>query len=142
MFIRWDSQEEKFYIDHVCFCFYSEDKCGLGGRYGIVAWVTHIRWNEQVHLTNGSIKLFCYRATIQAIAVYLDAFQKIADAATNTRGKLIFYVSNYLHRKKKQRQLVSTNSLIIFLKKCKVIRRCIDSTMIVFFLFPHFLINS
>ncbi|RZF43869.1 hypothetical protein LSTR_LSTR007205 [Laodelphax striatellus] len=28
----------------------------------------------------------CLRATINAIAVYLDAFQKIADAATNTRG--------------------------------------------------------
>ncbi|XP_067003167.1 protein MTSS 2 isoform X4 [Anabrus simplex] len=28
----------------------------------------------------------CLRATIQAIAAYLDAFQKIADAATNTRG--------------------------------------------------------
>ncbi len=26
-------------------------------------------------------------ATIQAIAAYLDAFQKIADAATNSRGK-------------------------------------------------------
>ncbi|KAK7863008.1 hypothetical protein R5R35_014560 [Gryllus longicercus] len=29
----------------------------------------------------------CLRATIQAIAAYLDAFQKIADAATSTRGK-------------------------------------------------------
>nr|CAD7395503.1 unnamed protein product [Timema cristinae] len=29
---------------------------------------------------------FGFRATIQAIAAYLDAFQKIADAATNTRG--------------------------------------------------------
>ncbi|XP_075215913.1 uncharacterized protein LOC142321586 isoform X2 [Lycorma delicatula] len=28
----------------------------------------------------------CLRATINAIAAYLDAFQKIADAATNTRG--------------------------------------------------------
>ncbi|KAI5744399.1 hypothetical protein M8J76_001949 [Diaphorina citri] len=28
----------------------------------------------------------CLRATIHAIAAYLDAFQKIADAATNTRG--------------------------------------------------------
>ncbi|KAJ6643227.1 Protein MTSS 1 [Pseudolycoriella hygida] len=28
----------------------------------------------------------CLRATIQAIAAYLDAFQKIADAATNSRG--------------------------------------------------------
>ncbi|XP_049830429.1 protein MTSS 2 isoform X4 [Schistocerca gregaria] len=28
----------------------------------------------------------CLKATIQAIAAYLDAFQKIADAATNTRG--------------------------------------------------------
>ncbi|XP_065213751.1 protein MTSS 2 isoform X2 [Planococcus citri] len=28
----------------------------------------------------------CLRATIQAIAAFLDAFQKIADAATNTRG--------------------------------------------------------
>lgn len=29
---------------------------------------------------------FKSRATIQAISVYLDAFQKIADAATNSRG--------------------------------------------------------
>lgn len=29
----------------------------------------------------------CLRATIQAISAYLDAFQKIADAATNTRGE-------------------------------------------------------
>ncbi|XP_052133151.1 protein MTSS 1-like [Frankliniella occidentalis] len=29
----------------------------------------------------------CLRATLQAIAAYLDAFQKIADAATNARGK-------------------------------------------------------
>ncbi|XP_035913937.1 uncharacterized protein LOC118512906 isoform X7 [Anopheles stephensi] len=28
----------------------------------------------------------CLRATIQALAAYLDAFQKIADAATNSRG--------------------------------------------------------
>lgn len=32
--------------------------------------------------------LKCFSATIQAISVYLDAFQKIADAATNSRGKL------------------------------------------------------
>jgi len=31
-----------------------------------------------------------YRATIQAIGAYLDAFQKIADAATNARGNLFF----------------------------------------------------
>lgn len=30
---------------------------------------------------------FFYSATIQAIAAYLDAFQKIADAATNSKGK-------------------------------------------------------
>lgn len=31
--------------------------------------------------------LYVYSAAIQAIAAYLDAFQKIADAATNSRGK-------------------------------------------------------
>ena len=31
---------------------------------------------------------FNFRAAIQALAAYLDAFQKIADAATNSRGKL------------------------------------------------------
>lgn len=31
-----------------------------------------------------------YRATIHAIGAYLDAFQKIADAATNARGNLFF----------------------------------------------------
>lgn len=33
------------------------------------------------------IYLHFYSATIQAISAYLDAFQKIADAATNSRGK-------------------------------------------------------
>jgi len=31
--------------------------------------------------------LLFFRATIHAIGAYLDAFQKIADAATNARGK-------------------------------------------------------
>lgn len=30
-----------------------------------------------------------FRATILAISAYLEAFQKIADAATNARGKSI-----------------------------------------------------
>lgn len=29
-----------------------------------------------------------FRAAIQAISAYLDAFQKIADAATNSKGEL------------------------------------------------------
>jgi hypothetical protein len=33
------------------------------------------------------MRLPCFRATIQAIAAYLDVFQKIADAATSTRGE-------------------------------------------------------
>lgn len=33
----------------------------------------------------------CLRATIQAIASYLEAFQKIADAATNSKGKKLFF---------------------------------------------------
>lgn len=32
---------------------------------------------------------YLYRTAIQAIAAYLDAFQKIADAATNSRGKCV-----------------------------------------------------
>lgn len=35
---------------------------------------------------------YIFRATIQAIAAYLDAFQKIADAATNSRGKLYIFL--------------------------------------------------
>jgi len=31
---------------------------------------------------------FLYRATIQAVSAFLDAFQKIADAATATKGEL------------------------------------------------------
>jgi hypothetical protein len=36
----------------------------------------------------------CSRATIQAIAAYLDVFQKIADAATSTRGEYIIDLHN------------------------------------------------
>lgn len=36
---------------------------------------------------NALLSLFICSAAIQAIAAYLDAFQKIADAATNSRGK-------------------------------------------------------
>lgn len=35
-----------------------------------------------------SFLFFLFSATIQAISAYLDAFQKIADAATNSRGNL------------------------------------------------------
>jgi len=40
---------------------------------------------------------FC-RATIHAIGAYLDAFQKIADAATNARGIFfnIFIIDEYI----------------------------------------------
>lgn len=31
----------------------------------------------------------CLKATIQAIVYYLEAFQKIADAATNSKGKTL-----------------------------------------------------
>lgn len=37
---------------------------------------------------------FTFRATIQAISAYLDAFQKIADAATNSRGNFILNNNN------------------------------------------------
>lgn len=33
---------------------------------------------------------YLFRTAIQAIAAYLDAFQKIADAATNSKGKFLF----------------------------------------------------
>lgn len=36
---------------------------------------------------------FC-RATIHAIGAYLDAFQKIADAATNARGISFYFIFN------------------------------------------------
>ena len=36
---------------------------------------------------NNWVFVYFFRAAIQAIAAYLDAFQKIADAATNSRGK-------------------------------------------------------
>lgn len=32
--------------------------------------------------------MYYFRATILAISAYLETFQKIADAATNARGKL------------------------------------------------------
>lgn len=31
--------------------------------------------------------LFVSRATVMAVAAFLDAFQKVADLATNSRGK-------------------------------------------------------
>ena len=44
---------------------------------------------------------FYYSAAIQAIAAYLDAFQKIADAATNSRGKFK-QIGNRNKKKKKK----------------------------------------
>lgn len=32
------------------------------------------------------------RSTLSVIAAYLDAFQKIADSATNTKGNIIFHL--------------------------------------------------
>lgn len=34
---------------------------------------------------------YIYRTTILAAVAFLDAFQKVADMATNSRGKFIFY---------------------------------------------------
>lgn len=36
-----------------------------------------------------------FSATIQAISAYLDAFQKIADAATNSRGKFFEFIFDH-----------------------------------------------
>lgn len=53
-------------------------------QYYNVLWDLH---KVILYVPKNSI-LKCFSATIQAISVYLDAFQKIADAATNSRGKL------------------------------------------------------
>jgi hypothetical protein len=34
-----------------------------------------------------------FRSALVAIAAFLDAFQKIADAATNARGKIFMFYS-------------------------------------------------
>ena len=39
-------------------------------------------------------KTFFFRNTIVVLSSFLDAFQKIADAATNTKGKLARFIVN------------------------------------------------
>ena len=39
-----------------------------------------------ISLTNSVFDVFC-RSTIMVLGAFLDSFQKIADAATNTKGK-------------------------------------------------------
>lgn len=58
--------------------------------------VTTVQTNQYLLLILLSF-FTCFSATIQAIAAYLDAFQKIADAATNSKGKnfLLFLCSIY-----------------------------------------------
>lgn len=46
--------------------------------------------------------LYVYSAAIQAIAAYLDAFQKIADAATNSRGKFKSRKHKKKHKKRNE----------------------------------------
>lgn len=62
-----------------------------------------MRWGSLVYdLCNYEINNVCsffffflFSATIQAISAYLDAFQKIADAATNSRGKSLLYETEF-----------------------------------------------
>lgn len=35
-----------------------------------------------------------YRTTILAAVAFLDAFQKVADMATNSRGKIVFSINS------------------------------------------------
>lgn len=49
-----------------------------------------------LHFHSFSVVITCryiYRTTILAAVAFLDAFQKVADMATNSRGKIKGYIS-------------------------------------------------
>ena len=41
------------------------------------------------------IQIFAFRGTIMVLGAFLDSFQKIADAATNTKGKRNIHIIHY-----------------------------------------------
>ena len=42
------------------------------------------------------IQIFAFRGTIMVLGAFLDSFQKIADAATNTKGKRNIHIIQFI----------------------------------------------
>lgn len=53
-------------------------------------------------LINTSLLDALFRTTVLAMAAFLDAFQKVADMATNTRGKISVEAEKWKRKKKKE----------------------------------------
>lgn len=65
-------------------------------------------------LINTSLLDALFRTTVLAMAAFLDAFQKVADMATNTRGKISVEAEKWKkERKKKESTVVMVMKLFL-----------------------------